>query len=170
MPLALPQRARAGAAAPADRGGDPGVIPGEIPAVLIELGLETAPRVLLHSMNESEEARVLDWIRAHDELADLVVRALEREGILVTAFPQTDVRMMPASDRLYRAIVDRRLTLPDNAELRAHAHAAIAKHSRRGWRIDKSQRSDNIDAVIAICMALDSVENQPPAVELLGWL
>jgi hypothetical protein len=53
------------------------VIAGEVPAVLIELGLESAPRVLIHSMNDSEEARVHDWIRSHDELADLVARALE---------------------------------------------------------------------------------------------
>jgi hypothetical protein len=53
------------------------VIPGEAPAVLIELALETAPRVLIHSMNDSEEARVLDWIQAHDGLAELVARALE---------------------------------------------------------------------------------------------
>jgi phage terminase large subunit-like protein len=78
--------------------------------------------------------------------------------------------MIPASDRLYRAIVEQRLTLPDNPELRAHAHAAIARHSRRGWRIDKSQRSDNIDAVIAMCMALEAAENQPAEFELLGWL
>jgi hypothetical protein len=69
-----------------------------------------------------------------------------------------------------RAIVERRLTLPDNAELRAHAHATIARHSRRGWRLDKSQRSDNIDGVVALCMALDTVENKPAPVELLGWL
>jgi phage terminase large subunit-like protein len=95
---------------------------------------------------------------------------LEAEGIIVTAFPQSDARMMPASDRLYRAIVEQRLTLPDDAELRAHAHAAIAKHSRRGWRIDKSQRSDNIDAIVAMCMALEAAENKPAEFELLGWL
>jgi hypothetical protein len=65
-----------------------------------------------------------------------------------------------AQRQLYRAIVEQRLTLPDNAELRAHAHAAIARHSRRGWRIDKAQRSDNIDAVIAMCMALDAAREQ----------
>jgi phage terminase large subunit-like protein len=95
---------------------------------------------------------------------------LEAEGIVVTAFPQSDARMMPASDRLYRAIVEQRLTLPDNPELRAHAHAAIARHSRRGWRIDKAQRSDNIDAVIAMCMAVEAAENKPAEFEVLGWL
>jgi len=94
---------------------------------------------------------------------------LDAEGIAVTAFPQSDARMIPASDRLYRAVVEQRLTLPDNPELRAHAHAAIARHSRRGWRLDKSQRSDNIDAIIAMCMALEAAENQPAEFELLGY-
>jgi phage terminase large subunit-like protein len=95
---------------------------------------------------------------------------LERERIPAMAFPQTDVRMIPASDRLYRAIVEKRLTLPDDDELRQHAAAAIAKHSRRGWRIDKADRADNIDAIIALCMALERAEQKPEEVRLLGWL
>jgi len=95
---------------------------------------------------------------------------LEREGISVTAFPQTDVRMVPASDRLYRAIVERRLVLPDNDELRQHAAAAITRVGRRGGRIDKAHRSDNVDGIVALCMALEAVENQPTEVQLLGWL
>jgi hypothetical protein len=78
--------------------------------------------------------------------------------------------MIPASDRLYRVIVEKRLTLPDNEELRQHAANAVAKHSRRGWRIDRANRSDNVDAIIALCMALDALEDQPAPVELLGWL
>jgi len=53
------------------------MIPGEPPAIVIELRLESTPRVLIHSMSDSEETRVIDWIRSHDELAELVVRALE---------------------------------------------------------------------------------------------
>jgi hypothetical protein len=71
---------------------------------------------------------------------------------------------------LYRAIVEKRLILPDNEELRQHAAAAIAKHSRRGWRIDKANRADNIDAIIALCMAHESAEAKPEPAELLGWL
>jgi len=95
---------------------------------------------------------------------------LERERLVTVAFPQTDARMMPASDRLYRAIVDRRLTVPHDDELARHAGQAIARHSRRGWRIDKARRGDNIDAVVAMCMALDRLENQPEPTRLLGWL
>ena len=95
---------------------------------------------------------------------------LERERITVLAFPQTDVRMIPASDRLYRAIVEQRLTVPDHDELRAHAAATIAKHSRRGWRLDKAARTDNNDAIIALAMALERAEFKPEPVQLLGWL
>jgi phage terminase large subunit-like protein len=95
---------------------------------------------------------------------------LQQRGIPVVAFPQHDARMLPASDRLYRAIVERRLTLPDDAELRAHAGAAIAKHSRRGWRIDKANRSDQVDAVVALAMAVDAKEQAPEPVRVLGWI
>ena len=86
------------------------------------------------------------------------------------AFPQTDVRMVPASLRLHAAIVEQRLTLPDDPELASHAAHAIARHSRRGWRLDKAGRTDNIDAIIALCMAVERAEHQPEPVELLGWL
>jgi phage terminase large subunit-like protein len=95
---------------------------------------------------------------------------LEREGLLVVAFPQHDARMIPASARLHSAIVEQRLTLPDDPELARHASDAIAKHSRRGWRIDKPNPRANIDAVIALCMAVERVEDKPAPVELLGWL
>jgi hypothetical protein len=88
----------------------------------------------------------------------------------VTAFPQSDSRIIPASDRLYRAVIERRLVLPDNPAMRRHATAAIARHGRRGWRIDKTNRADSIDSIIALCMCLEAVENQPAEVELLGWL
>jgi hypothetical protein len=60
--------------------------------------------------------------------------------------------------------------LPDDDELRKHAANAIARHSRRGWRIDKPSKETHVDAVIALCMALEALENQPPPTRLLGWL
>ena len=85
-------------------------------------------------------------------------------------FPQTDVRMVPASLRLHAAIVEGCLTLPDDPELASHAAHAIAKHSRRGWRLDNANPRDNMDAVIALAMALERAEHRPEPVELLGWL
>lgn len=96
---------------------------------------------------------------------------LTRERVPVIAFPQTDVRMVPASLRLHAAIVERRLVLPDDDELAQHAAHTIAKHSRRGWRIDKASPRDNMDAIVALAMALERAEQPAPEpVRMLGWL
>ena len=95
---------------------------------------------------------------------------LEREGLVVVAFPQHDARMIPASARLHAAVVERRLNLPDDRELARHAADAIARHSRRGWRIDKPNPRANIDAMIALAMAVERAEHKPEPIELLGWL
>jgi phage terminase large subunit-like protein len=95
---------------------------------------------------------------------------LRERGINVVAFPQSDSRMCPASDRLYRAVVEARLCLPDLETLRQHSANATARHSRRGWRIDSPGRNTNVDAIIALAMALDAVENEPAPAELVGWL
>ncbi len=95
---------------------------------------------------------------------------LEREGLLVVSFPQHDARMIPASARLHAAIVEQRLTLPEHPELARHASDAVARHSRRGWRIDKPNPRSNIDAVIALAMAVERAEQKPEPVTLLGWL
>ena len=87
------------------------------------------------------------------------------------AFPQSDVRMVPASIRLHAAITEGRLTLPDDPELAAHAAHTVARHSRRGWRIDKANPRDHMDAIVALAMALERAEQPPPQpARLLGWL
>jgi hypothetical protein len=77
--------------------------------------------------------------------------------------------MVPASDRLYR-IVGKRITLSDNEE----ATSARSRRDRQAqpprWRIDKANRADNVDGIVALCMALESAEAKPEPVELLGWL
>jgi phage terminase large subunit-like protein len=95
---------------------------------------------------------------------------LEREGLQCVAFPQSDSRMIPASARLHSAIVEKRITLPDDDELAVHAANTIAKQSRRGWRVDKPDDRTPNDAVIALAMAVDAAENRPEPVKLLGWL
>jgi hypothetical protein len=60
--------------------------------------------------------------------------------------------------------------LPDDSRLNAHVAVAVARHGRRGWRIDKANRSDKIDAVVALAMALDRIENRPEPAKLIGWL
>lgn len=95
---------------------------------------------------------------------------LEREGLTMVQFPQTDMRMVPASQRLRDAVMDGRITLPDNAELTDHALSAVQRVGRRGWRIERPDRNTNIDALIALAVALDRAEQKPEPVRLLGWL
>jgi phage terminase large subunit-like protein len=102
--------------------------------------------------------------------AGQIGQELEQRGIRVSAFPQADARMIPASQRLHDAITERRLVHPNDPQLNAHVAAAIARYGRRGWRLDKAARADKIDAVIALCMAVDRVENRPAPAKLLGWL
>jgi hypothetical protein len=66
--------------------------------------------------------------------------------------------------------LDVRLTLPDHEELRQHQANTIARHNRRGWRLDKPSLDQPNDSVIALCMALEAMENQPEPVEVIGWL
>jgi phage terminase large subunit-like protein len=102
--------------------------------------------------------------------AGQLAQELEREGMVVSVFPQNDARMVPASAVLFDAITERRITLPRSPELAQHAAGAIAKHSRRGWRVDKPNGRVHIDGIIALCMALDRQVNQPAPAQLLGWI
>jgi phage terminase large subunit-like protein len=68
-------------------------------------------------------------------------------GIPIVEFPQSNARIGPASERLHAAIVEGRLSHPDDSSLNAHVRAAIARDTPRGWRIDKLKSRDNIDAL-----------------------
>ena len=104
--------------------------------------------------------------------ASQVALELGERGIRCSGFPQTDARMIPASAALHRAVVERRLVLPPDPVLSQHAANAVARQSRRGWRVDRPDRSagSNIDLVVALAMALDRLENQPRGLEVVGWV
>jgi phage terminase large subunit-like protein len=110
---------------------------------------------------------VLDFWRASGLASEF-----EQRGVRVVSYPQTDQRIIPASQRLWDAVVERRLVHPGDARLDAHVHAAISRTSRRGWRIDRPSKGPGhqIDGVMALLMALDRAEHIEPPVQLLGWL
>jgi phage terminase large subunit-like protein len=74
------------------------------------------------------------------------------------------------SERLYRAVAEDRLTHGDDPELNRHVAGAVAWETGRGWRIHKAARSSQIDAAIALAMAVERAEQRPEPVRLLGWL
>jgi phage terminase large subunit-like protein len=102
--------------------------------------------------------------------AGQMAREWAQRGVEAVAFPQSDARMIPASQALYDVVVEQRLVHPDDPRLNAHVAAAVARHGRRGWRIDKAERGENIDATVALCMAVERAALRPEPVALLGWL
>jgi phage terminase large subunit-like protein len=95
----------------------------------------------------------------------------EKHRIKTTAFPQSDNRMIPASAALHQAVVEKRIHHPDDPKLNEHVAAAVARHGRRGWRIDQAERGANIDGLIALVMAHEGrTAPEPPATTVLGWL
>ncbi len=105
----------------------------------------------------------------HWDLADLELR---RHGVISAKFPQTDVRMCPASQALRDAIVDRTIVLPDDPTLTRHAASAIVRHTRRGWRIERASRSPDhaVDGLVALAMALSRAARPIRQARRLGYL
>jgi phage terminase large subunit-like protein len=98
---------------------------------------------------------------------------LSREGLRMVQFPQSDSRLVPASERLSAAILERRLRHPGDPVLDAHVHAAVAKQTQRGARIAHAggrHSANRIDAVVALAMACDRAENRPEPAKLIGWI
>jgi phage terminase large subunit-like protein len=96
---------------------------------------------------------------------------LERDhGLTVVEFPQSHARMTAASEGLHAKIVNGELQHPDDADLNRHVANAVAKQTGRGWRLDKSDRTAQIDAVIALAMAIERAASKPAPVELIGWI
>lgn len=95
---------------------------------------------------------------------------LSQAGLLMVEFPQSNDRMVPASERLYAAVTERRITHGNGPDLNHHVATAIARDTPRGWRLDKTKSRHQIDAVVALAMALEAAEKRPEPVQLLGWL
>lgn len=95
---------------------------------------------------------------------------LEDAGLPMVEFPQSTARMVPASEQLYSAVVEGKLTHPNDPELNRHVAGAVAKQTPRGWRLDKSERGAQIDAVVALAMAVERADQPAEPARLLGWL
>jgi phage terminase large subunit-like protein len=96
---------------------------------------------------------------------------LEGEGIgPMVEFPQSHSRMVPASERLHAAIAEGRLRHHGDADLDRHVANAVAKPTPRGWRLNKSAPEAQIDACIALAMAVEGAEIRPEPVRVLAWI
>jgi phage terminase large subunit-like protein len=96
---------------------------------------------------------------------------LERDhGLTMVQFDQQPSRMTEASENLHRAVVEGKLRHPGHRDLDRHVAQARAKATPRGWRLDKMSRSSQIDAVIALAMAVTRAQAAPEPVRYYGML
>lgn len=80
---------------------------------------------------------------------------LEGEQIVCIEFPQTDARMVPASQMLFEMIKVGELEHDGNPTLRRHIRAVVAKEKERGWRIAREPGSKkHIDGAVALAMVV----------------
>ena len=72
---------------------------------------------------------------------------------------------MPATD----PVVERRLVHGDDPPERPRRRCGGPSRPPR-VAFDKPKWDDKIDAVVALCMALDRMQNRPAPTRLVGWL
>jgi phage terminase large subunit-like protein len=147
--------------------------------VWIDKELHVGVEVLSGERAVSEIELVIDELASTYSIRELVVdpwhvsgklsQQWEERGLIVVEFPQFDSRLIPASRRLFEAVVEGRLKHPNDAKLNEHVEGSIALQTRRGWRVGKAKGRNN-DSVIAMLMALERVEHVPETVQLLGWI
>lgn len=60
--------------------------------------------------------------------------------------------------------------IPETVPSTATLAADVARVTGRGWRLDRSAHDTQIDAVVAVAMAVERAEHREPAARLLGWI
>jgi phage terminase large subunit-like protein len=80
--------------------------------------------------------------------------ALQAEGLTLIEFPQSDVRMIPASQGFFEAIMKGKIAHDGDPVLKRHVEQVTADPKPRGWRMSKPAGSTRkIDAAIAAAIA-----------------
>lgn len=128
--------------------------------------LKVAPA--LHDLAKSYDVREVAYDPWRFQAPALELGA---EGLRMVEFPQSHANMVPASEGLYGAIVEGRITHDGDPELTRHVLSAAAKSTGRGWRLDKATRSSQIDAAVALAMVVRIASApKPEPVRVLGWI
>lgn len=81
-------------------------------------------------------------------------QVLEAEGLPIVEFPQTPVRMTPATTRFYEAVMNHTLTHSGDPDLERHICAAVVKTDARGTRITKEHRDSGRKIDLAVCCVM----------------
>lgn len=79
---------------------------------------------------------------------------LQDEGLNMREVPQTDARMVPASQNLFELIKTQAVCHDGDPVMRRHIRSVVAKEKERGWRISRpSGGRKQVDGAVALAMA-----------------
>lgn len=88
---------------------------------------------------------------------------LQKRGLPMIEWPQTDSRMVPATQATYEAIVNGQLMHDGNRIARRHVANVVAYQTRAGGqRVGKGRQRKAIDAAIALVMAVGLLTGPTP--------
>jgi phage terminase large subunit-like protein len=101
-------------------------------------------------------------------------QVLEEEGLPVVEYPQSPARMVPATQRLYEGVMNRRFTHSGDPRLARHVGNAVTKATSRGRMIFKDAKAspNKIDLAVASIIALDRACTPPeaaPTPQFFSW-
>jgi phage terminase large subunit-like protein len=99
------------------------------------------------------------------------MEALEGDGLPVVEFPQTATRMIPATQRFYEAVINRKVRHDGSEVLARHLRNARTKRTENGTRVAKENKDSGrkIDAAIAAVMAFDRAAQAPAVTAPQVW-
>lgn len=80
-------------------------------------------------------------------------QALSAEGFTCVEWPQTDSRMVPATESYYLAISEGHVAHDGDWVLSAHVRNAVAEETLRGWRLAKRKARLPMDGCVAGAMS-----------------
>lgn len=90
---------------------------------------------------------------------ELPARMLEERGVLAIQFDQTPTRLAPASGLAYKRIIENTIIHNGDPDLADQVNSAVTKYVERGgFYVHKGVSKRNIDACVAMCMALYELE------------
>lgn len=79
---------------------------------------------------------------------------LQGDGLNMVEFPQTDTKMVPASQNIFELIKTGQVEHDHSRRMKSHIRSVVPKMKERGWRIAKGDGSAKaIDGAVALAMA-----------------
>jgi phage terminase large subunit-like protein len=84
-------------------------------------------------------------------------QVLEGEGLPIVEYPQTPARMTPATDRFFKAVVNRQATQSGDKRMARHLDNCVLRTDSRGSRLAKESKASRrrIDLAVTAVMGLD---------------